>query len=273
MKLFFNWLASNPRKVTLGAIVLLAGISNMPLYTVQGALLTGHTLDTWSLQFWQIEWGFWGLRSLIEVGVIYYMLVTETENKKSAGALYIFEALAILLILITLGSATVALDNKELLMVESLGPVWSGIVKFGIVGYLPIIIGGAAFAYKIQPDVALANSDDFQQRLETAEQSIVFIEQERDELKQQLARQKSDIKARINEHRLVVLQIIQAVEYLKVMTPFKLVMIMALAWNSHRPENKEIAGLLGLTMPTVIKGVAAAENILPHVAQYLKEEK
>lgn len=274
MKVFLNWLANNSRKATLGAIVLLAGISNMPLYTVQGALLTGHTLEEWPLQFWLVEWIFWGLRSIIEIGVIYYMLVTETEHKRHAITLFSFEALAILLILITLGSVAVALDTKELLMMESLGREWSMVVKFGIVAYLPIIIGGAAVAYKIQPDTPVLVRDT-----DAIEQSIIFVEQERDELRQErdklrqeFAIEKRKAQAILKEQRLMALQVIQAISYLKMMTPFQLVALMTVLWNSHRPNNKDIMSLLGVSMPTVIKGVEAGETILPHVKEYLKEE-
>jgi hypothetical protein len=276
VKIFLNLIVVNSRKITLGVIVLLAGVSNMPLYAVQGALLTGHTLENWPLQFWLAEWAFWGLRSLIEVGVIYYMLVTETENKRHARTLVIFESLAILLILLTLGSATIALDNKGQLMVESLGQEWSGIVKFGIVGYLPIIIGGAAVAYKIQPDIAQVESN---QDIEAIEQSIILVEQERDELKQQLIRleqnlasEKKIVKAILAEQRQLAMMVVQAVDYLKTMIPFKKVAIMTILWNSHRPSNKDIMALLGVSMPTVIKGVQAGENILPHVKEYLEDE-
>ncbi|MHA2067018.1 MAG: hypothetical protein ACXABY_21840 [Candidatus Thorarchaeota archaeon] len=276
MRLLLKTVIANSRKVTLGAIILLAGISNMPLYAVQGALLTGHTLESWPLEFWLTEWTFWGFRSLIEVGVIYYMLVTETENKRHARTLYVFEALAILLILLTLGSATIALDAKELLMVDSLGYTWSLVVKFGIVGYLPIIIGGAAVAYKIQPDIIQLESG---QNIEVVEQSIILVEQERDELKErvkeleyQFTSQKKEVQGVIKEQRQLALQVIQAVDYLKVMTPFKKVAIMTILWNSHRPENKQIMALLGVSMPTVIKGVQAGETILPHVKEYLSEE-
>jgi hypothetical protein len=276
MKSFFGWITNNSRKVILGIVILLSGISNGPLYAVLGALLTGHTLIGWADWFWQVEWTVWAFRSLIEMIVLYYMFVTKTNNKWSAWGLGIVEAVAILLILITVGSATIALDNKKLLMVDSLGWWWSLVVKFAIASYLPIIIGGAAIAYKIQPDTIQLESN---RDIEVIEQSIIFVEQERDELKErvkeleyQFTSQKKEVQGVIKEQRQLALQVIQAVDYLKVMTPFKKVAIMTILWNSHRPENKQIMALLGVSMPTVIKGVQAGETILPHVKEYLSEE-
>jgi hypothetical protein len=271
-----NWIMANSRKVTLGILVGLAALSNVPLYSIQGALLTGHTLENWPLQFWLVEWSFWGLRSIIEMGVIYYMLVTKPENKYLAWALYAFETLAISLILLTLGSAAIALDAKDQLMVESLGLYWSGIVKFGIVGYLPVIIGGAAVAYKAQPDVVALNQAVTGRNYE---QDFLLIEQERNELKQKVGQlqqafgtEKKKVDAALVEQRQIAMQVIQAVDYLKTMTPFRLVAIMTVLWNSHRPGNKDIMGLLNVSMPTVIKGIQAGEKILPHVKEYLEEE-
>lgn len=138
------------RKNQLGWLIALSAATATAQYMIQGAMASGGSPADFDPIFWQIDYGLWGFRALIEAWVIIYCFSTQTKRWWETVGLGLVELALIALIFITLGPALRALTLQrpitEILTDEQL--IWW---TYSIGGYTSLMMAGAGFAYKIQP--------------------------------------------------------------------------------------------------------------------------
>ena len=137
------------RKGQLYALVFLSALTATSLYAVQGAATSGEfVFPTW---FWPLDVGLWALRAMVESAVIAYLFRTKAETNSQARVLGAIEVVLLALITLTIGPALRAL-GLGLTMNASMSSVAFTAWNFGVAAYTSLMIGGCAYAYKVQPD-------------------------------------------------------------------------------------------------------------------------
>ena len=139
------------RRNQMWVLIALSATTAIMQYMVQGALATAHDPTEFGRIFWLVDYGLWGARAIIEAMVIAYLFQTTAKTKVQEATLLFFEGFLIALIILTLGPALRAMGLGKT-MVESLSPTWFTLWNFGIAAYTPLMMGGAAFAYKVQTE-------------------------------------------------------------------------------------------------------------------------
>ena len=137
------------RRNQMWLLIALSATTAIMQYVVQGALATAHDPAEFGRVFWLVDYGLWGARAIIEAMVIAYLFQTTAKTRLQEATLLFFEGFLIALIILTLGPALRAM-GLGVTMVDSLSPVWFTLWNFGIAAYTPLMMGGAAFAYKVQ---------------------------------------------------------------------------------------------------------------------------
>ena len=138
------------RKNQLWALIILSALSAASQYVIQGALAADADLDAFPQWFWVMDFIFWGIRALIEGAVIVYLFSTQGNDKIQRIILGFFEVALIALITLTVGPSLRALGMHQPLR-ESVPPAAYWLWTFGLAAYTSLMIGAAAYAYRVQP--------------------------------------------------------------------------------------------------------------------------
>lgn len=141
----------NSRYTTLRWLVIAAAITMMPLYAIQGAMGAGMKPDEIHPWVWYFEHSAWAVRSVIEGFVFGFVYSTQTDNEQQAKHLFYFKVALLGIIAITVGALFFATVSDKSIA-EALPDVWlRALWSLGLALYLPLMIGAAGYAYKVQP--------------------------------------------------------------------------------------------------------------------------
>lgn len=139
------------RKNQLQILILLSAFTMMIPYAIQGTLAMASCpagLDWWICAGDKYAWA---LRAIVEGVVIGYIARTKTTDKTQTRILWTFKTLLLILIAGTLGPSLYATAHNQT-VADSLDPIADWFWTFGLAAYMPLMVGGAAYAYKCQPD-------------------------------------------------------------------------------------------------------------------------
>lgn len=139
------------RKNQLGVLILLSALTMAIPYAIQGTLAMSKCptgLDWWICAGDKYAWA---IRAIIEGMVIGYIARTRTDSAQQAGVLWCFKVALLSLIVITLGPSLFAMTQGQTVQqVLNYWVLW--VWTFGLAAYMPLMVAGAAYAYKVQPN-------------------------------------------------------------------------------------------------------------------------
>ena len=137
------------RKVMI-TLAILTAITLIGQYIMLGNTGIGQSKSSLPVWFWVLEQSLWGLRALVEVGVVIYIGMTTAQNNKQARILWTFKGGLIALIVITVGPVWAAYSLQESI-IGILGR--GGVIVWGLTlaGISATMLAGVSYAYKIQP--------------------------------------------------------------------------------------------------------------------------
>lgn len=139
------------RKSQMVWLATLTAITLIGQYVLLGMTGLGETraaLPTWFTAF---ELTLWGMRSLVEISVVVYIGMTQTDDTKESRILWRFEIVLISMIVLTVGPIWAA-SALQLNIVEIL--TYWGVITWGcgLAGISAMMLAGVAYAFKVQPN-------------------------------------------------------------------------------------------------------------------------
>lgn len=216
------------RKNQLWALIILSACTMAIPYAVQGTLAMASCpggLDWWMCAGDKYAWS---IRAIVEGVVIGYIASTRAQTKQQTRILWIFKAALLLLIAGTLGPSLYATATKQTVP-ASLNNVVLWLWMFGLAAYMPLMVAGAAYAYKVQ------SGDDFVINLTTRIETLT-ADLESTRLELQVA----------NEQ-------VRAVEAWGLLTPTAQVRLIKSVANGDAPPPAKMAEALGISKQTVYR--------------------
>jgi hypothetical protein len=138
------------RTKQLWFLIGLSALTATAQYIVQGAMASGGAPELFNQYFWYIDYGLWGLRSLIEAWVIVYLFQTTGKTAAQRYVLIGFEIALITLITLTLGPALYALTTGQHIA-ATMTAISLRYWTYGVAAYTSLMMGSAGFAYRVQP--------------------------------------------------------------------------------------------------------------------------
>src|SRR3990167_9864775 len=119
-------------------------------YIMLGNTGVGATPDQLPSWFWIAEKALWGLRALVEVGVVVYIGMTQTNDPRQKTLLWVFKGGLIMLIVATVGPIWAAHSLGETIT-TILGR--GGVIAWGMLlaGISATMLAGVSYAYRVQP--------------------------------------------------------------------------------------------------------------------------
>jgi hypothetical protein len=213
---------------------------------------TGDKLPTW---FWTVEKILWGLRALVEVGVVVYIGMTNAQSPQQEKILWWFKAGLIILIVITVGPVWGAYTLNE--TITGILQRW-GVIIWGMLlaGISATMLAGVSYAYRAQPfdaGLIVLSPDDHQKLLADQQAAITRA----DELSEALASANADQQAAIIERDKLLAEregMREAISFLQLLPPSSVARLIAQFAGGQRPQPKMLADSLGLAEST-IRGV------------------
>jgi len=138
------------RKTQLFLLIGFTSLTLSPAYSLQGSLIHSapNAVPVW---LWGIETAMWALRALIEAWTISYLAQTHTTTRWQEALIWLLKITLIALIATTLGPVFAAI-GQDMSIRESLTDSGYWWWTRGVAAYGPLMMLGAAVAYKIQPD-------------------------------------------------------------------------------------------------------------------------
>lgn len=139
------------RKNQLWALIILSALTMAIPYAIQGTLAM--TSCPTGLDWWMCAGDkyAWSIRAIVEGVVIGYIASTKAQTEQQTRILWVFKATLLILIAGTLGPALYATTTKQSIP-ASLNNVVLWLWMFGLAAYMPLMVAGAAYAYKVQSD-------------------------------------------------------------------------------------------------------------------------
>lgn len=234
------------RSTQLWTLIILSAITMIIPYFIQGALSAGKSPDAIGAQTWLLDHIAWAIRAIVEGLVIGYIARTVANNRTQATILWMLKIALILLIALTLGPVLYASLNG-LAMAQALPTIAQWCWAFGLAAYMPLMVLGAAYAYKVQP------ADTPTQIGATA--SSAEFEQLQSDLKKAQT-QTSQLQAAVNGLQAEIKQA-QTWESLSFADRAKWI---AMNTNGDRPQAVELASAWGCSISTISRAYKAVDS-------------
>lgn len=138
------------RQAQLWLLILLSAATMIVPYGIQGALSSGKEPAAVSDEIWLLDNIAWAIRAMVEGLVIAYIARTKTSTRLDTILLWAAEGALVALITLTLGPTLYAALNG-LAMKEALPKTLQWLWALGLASYMPLMVLGASYAYKVQP--------------------------------------------------------------------------------------------------------------------------
>lgn len=144
-----NWLPTN-RKSQMVWLAALTGVTLIGQYVLLATTGLGQTAETLPAWFFVAEKILWGLRGMVEVAVVVYVGMTQHSTNGQTMMLWLFKAVLIALIVLTVGPVWGA-HALNVGLIEILG--WWGVVFWGalLAGISAVMLAAVSYAYLVQP--------------------------------------------------------------------------------------------------------------------------
>lgn len=139
------------RKNQLWLLIILSAATMVIPYYIQGALSSGKSPAELNETVWLFDHRAWSIRAIVEGLVIGYIARTNANSWLESTILWILKIALIGLIAFTLGPVMYAALNG-LQMSQALATPMQWLWAFGLASYMPLMVLGAAYAYKVQPN-------------------------------------------------------------------------------------------------------------------------
>lgn len=154
-----QWVAAlQTRKNQLWLLIILSALTMTIPYYIQGGLVGGKAPGDISATAWQVDQWAWAIRAVVEGLVIGYIARTDAKRWWETSILWALEVALIGLIAITLGPALYASMNSSK-MLNALPDRLQWVWAFALASYMPLMVLGASYAYRLQPDEKPAQED------------------------------------------------------------------------------------------------------------------
>lgn len=223
-------------------LAVLTALTLIGQYVMLGNTGIGQSKVNLPWWFWILEQSLWGLRALVEVGVVIYIGMTTAQNEKQERILWYFKAGLIGLIVITVGPVWAAYSlGDTIIEILSRG----GVILWGftLAGISATMLAGVSYAYKTQPF-----DYDIDAELQEANDRVIELEYE--------MRQKSNI---IHELTIEKQGFDSAVQFLRLLPPTAVVQLLA-RFSETQLDATEVAESTGLAVSTVRSVLSRARN-------------
>lgn len=138
------------RKAQLWGLIILSSVTMAIPYAIQGALSTGTTPSQIHPNVYVADRIAWAIRALVEGLVIGYIARTHANTRLQGFVLWVLKLALIGLIAITLGPVLYA-TSTGLPIQQTMSEGWHRFWAYALASYMPLMVLGAAYAYKTQP--------------------------------------------------------------------------------------------------------------------------
>lgn len=243
-----NWLPTS-RKSQMIYLAALIGITLIGQYALLGTAGLGEDASTLPDWFFVTEKILWGLRGLVEVAVVVYVGMTQHKTTGQTALLWIFKAILIILIVLTVGPVWGA-HALNVDLVDILGR--GGVIAWGalLAGISAVMLAAVSYAYVVQP----TNEECYILPLVDFEKMLAVVGEA--ELTATRARQAADEALMERDRALAEFRgMREAVAILRLLPPSAQVQVVALFANG-RPAPETLAEEFRLS-PSTIRGVYA----------------
>lgn len=180
------------RRNQLWLLIILSALTMAIPYAIQGALSTGSKPVDIHSGIYLADRIAWAIRALVEGLVIGYIARTHANNKWQGFVLWVLKLALIALIAITLGPVLYA-TSTSLPIQQTMSEGWHRFWAYALASYMPLMVLGAAYAYKTQPtDEAMQTVDS--EEVAELERLLTEAQVENDKLEEVIASGKADTK-------------------------------------------------------------------------------
>lgn len=252
------------RQGQLWALILLSAATMIVPYGIQGALSSGKDPSQISSDIWLLDNIAWAIRAMVEGLVIAYIARTRANNSKEATWLWVAEGALVALIMLTLGPTLFAALNgvaiKEALPV---GVQWAW--ALGLASYMPLMVLGASYAYKVQPYDEEAQVVDNEQ--------VAQLERHNENLYRQVAELEHTLEDGRNDYHKLERERAQLTERLSILevqakpmqdwqllSPTAKAVWVAQHANGDRPPAGQLAQALGVATSTISRAYKKVDD-------------
>lgn len=241
-----NFLKLPSRQTQLWILILLSAATMIIPYFLQGSLSSGKSPNSVSDTVWLWDHIAWSIRAIVEGLVISYIAVTKTDNQKDNIILWSLKVALIALIAFTLGPVMYASLNS-LKMSEALNEIVQWLWAIGLASYMPLMVLGASYAYKVQPD-----DNEDQSIVNQLQSDFNALQNDYKALQTIEATLQSKLKALSMEHQAIE-------EWQQLPASGKAALIYQYS-NGDKPTVKELAELLNCSEGTINYGYKKARE-------------
>lgn len=230
-----NWLTKRSNQLWL--LLFLSTATMIIPYQIQGFMSSGKAPDAIPVNIWLADHWAWSIRAIVEGLVIGYLARTRANGKVQASILWTLKIALVVLIALTLGPVLYSTMNDET-MAQSLSPWAQRLWTFGLASYMPLMVLGAAYAYKVQP-----NDDDLQT-------DATLPSAERSRLQQLLVESQSELAAAQSQISALQVEVKQAQTW-ETMSFADKARWIAQNTNGDKPAAADLAAAWGCSVSTV----------------------
>lgn len=239
-----EWLTR--RSNQLWILLILSAATMIIPYQIQGFMSSGKSPDAIPINIWLADHWAWSIRAIVEGLVIGYLARTRTDSRVQAAILWTLKIALIVLIALTLGPVMYSTMNNET-MAQSLSPIAQRLWTFGLASYMPLMVLGAAYAYKVQPNDTGLQTDA----------TIPIAERQR--LQQELQAMRTDLEA-AQSHAMILQTELKQAQTWEVMSFADKARWIAVNCNGDRPAAADLAASWGCSVSTVSRAYKSLDK-------------
>jgi hypothetical protein len=266
------------RKKQLWLLIVLSALTMAIPYAIQGALSTGSTPRDIHPYIYVADRIAWAIRALVEGLVIGYIARTQANTKLQGFVLWVLKLALIALIAITLGPVLYA-TSTNLPIAQTMSDGWHRFWAYALASYMPLMVLGAAYAYKTQPtdnEAQIVDSEEVaelerllaeaQTENEKLEEILAGGRADANGLVHQIAKMKEDARAMQNDLHKRADEIFMLEKQVKAIADWNLLNATAKSiWiaqhtNGDRPPASQLAKVLGCAVSTVSRAYEVADK-------------
>lgn len=145
-----SWLPTN-RKSQMTWLAMLTAITLIGQYVLLGMTGLGETREVLPDWFTDFELILWASRALIEIMVVVFVGMTQTDSDKKQAVLWRFEGVLITMIMLTVGPIWIKFSlGKTIVEVITVYGVY--VWGFALAGISATMLLAVAYAFKVQPN-------------------------------------------------------------------------------------------------------------------------
>jgi len=198
-----QWAIMSWREKQLWFLIFLSAGAAIPQYIMQSVLIAPGGIAMLPNWFWTADAVMWALRAIVESWVICYLFTTRSGSfwqKAMQLALAVIEVGLLYLIIITAGEAIRAVH----LGTTPTSPIPWLPWEWALASYTSLMMAGAGFAYRVQPD-DMHTKDQYAEHIQLLEEDVL----ERSGVNTELSDTVAELSAE-NEERSTEIQTLKA---------------------------------------------------------------